>query len=86
MLFSFVKVPCAAPMLLILLSKILIGGTIQDLSLLLVFGAGVLTPFIGVGIIGGCGSSSKIREHRDVIKAASGMILIGFGFWLLFWM
>ncbi|WAI01074.1 urease accessory protein UreH domain-containing protein [Methanogenium organophilum] len=86
MLFSIVKAPCAAPMILILLSKILIDGTVQDLSLLLVFGAGVLTPFIGVGIIGGYSSSNKIREHRNVIKAVSGIILIGFGFWLLFWM
>jgi cytochrome c-type biogenesis protein len=85
MVFSIVKAPCAAPMILILLSKILIEGAIQDLSLLIFFGAGVLTPFVGVGIVGGYSSSSRIREHRDVIKAVSGIILIGFGFWLLFW-
>jgi cytochrome c biogenesis protein CcdA len=48
MLFSIVKAPCAAPMVLILLSRILIDGAVQDLWLLLVFGAGVLTPFLGV--------------------------------------
>ncbi|MDN7013708.1 cytochrome c biogenesis protein [Methanoculleus sp. FWC-SCC3] len=67
MMFSIVKVPCAAPMLLILLSRILIDGTVQDLSLLLVFGAGVLTPFLGVGVLGGYASSSRIREYRDII-------------------
>ncbi|WOX58391.1 hypothetical protein [Methanoculleus receptaculi] len=56
-------------MILILLSKILVDGTVQDLPLLLVFGAGVLTPFLGVGVIGGYASSSRIREYRDLIRA-----------------
>ena len=85
MIFSIVKAPCAAPMLLVLLSRILIDGTVQDLSLLLVFGAGVLTPFLGVGVLGGYASSSRIREYRDVIRAGSGILLIGFGVWLIFW-
>ena len=85
MVFSIVKAPCAAPMLLVLLSRILIDGTLQDLLLLLVFGAGVLTPFLGVGILGGHASSSRIREYRDVIRAGSGILLIGFGIWMLFW-
>jgi cytochrome c biogenesis protein CcdA len=85
MIFSIVKAPCAAPMLLVLLSRILIDGTVQDLSLLLVFGAGVLTPFLGVGVLGGYASSSRIREYRDVIRAGSGILLIGFGVWMLFW-
>ena len=85
MIFSIVKAPCAAPMLLVLLSRILIDGTVQDLSLLLVFGAGVLTPFLGIGVLGGYASSSRIREYRDVIRAGSGILLIGFGIWMFFW-
>lgn len=84
MLFSIVKAPCAAPMIFILLSKILIDGTVQDLSLLLFFGAGVLTPFLGVGIIGGYGSSRRIRKYKNIMRTGSGIILIGFGVWLLF--
>ncbi|KUK68794.1 MAG: Cytochrome c biogenesis protein, transmembrane region [Methanomicrobiales archaeon 53_19] len=72
-------------MILILLSKILVDGTVQDLPLLLVFGAGVLTPFLGVGVIGGYASSSRIREYRDLIRVGSGILLIGFGVWMLFW-
>jgi len=85
MIFSIVKAPCAAPMLLVLLNRILIDGTVQDLSLLLIFGAGVLTPFLGVGVLGGYASSSRIREYRDIIRAGSGILLIGFGVWLIFW-
>lgn len=84
MLFSIVKAPCAAPMIFILLSKVLIDGTVQDLSLLLVFGAGVLTPFLGIGIIGGYNSPKRIRKHRKLMKTGSGIILIGFGVWLIF--
>jgi len=82
MIFSIVKAPCAAPMILVLLSRILIDGTVQDLSLLLVFGAGVLTPFLGVAVIGGYASSSRIREYRDLIRAGSGILLIGLGLWI----
>lgn len=85
MVFSIIKAPCAAPMILVLLSKILVDGAVQDLPLLLVFGAGVLTPFLGVGVVGGYGSSSRIRGYRDIVKTASGIILIGFGVWVLFW-
>jgi hypothetical protein len=42
--------------------RILVNGTVQDLSLLLVFGAGALTPFLGVGILGGYASSSRIKR------------------------
>ncbi len=76
MIFSIVKAACAAPMLLVLLSRVLIDGTVQDLSLLLVF---------GVGVLGGYASSSRIWEYRDVIRAGSGILLIGFGVWMLFW-
>jgi len=43
----------------------------------------VLTPFLGVGTLGGYGSSSRIREYRDLIRGISGIILIGFGACLL---
>jgi cytochrome c-type biogenesis protein len=83
-LFSFVKVPCAAPLLLVLLSKILSDGTIQSLSLLIFFGAGVLTPFLGVGVLGGYESATRIRNHRRIIRVTSGLILIGVGLWMAF--
>jgi len=44
-LFSFVKVPCTAPMLLVLLNKTITNGTVNDLALLLAFSGGVLTTF-----------------------------------------
>jgi len=82
-LFSFVKVPCTVPMLLVLLNKTLTTGTIGDLSLLITFSLGVLTPFIGVGLIGGYTLSKHMRSYRGTIKLVSGIGLVLFGFWTI---
>ena len=83
LLFSLIKVPCAAPVLFVMLNKILITGTINDLLLLLAFGGGVLTPFLGIGLVGGCTLSEQVRSYRVHIKTISGMVLIVLGVWLM---
>ncbi|MGB9929239.1 MAG: cytochrome c biogenesis protein CcdA [Methanosarcina sp.] len=83
-LFSFVKVPCTAPMLLVLLNKTVTNGTINDLALLIAFSGGVLTPFIGVGLIGGYTLSKQIRSYRTYLKKTSGFVLILLGLWMTF--
>ncbi len=83
-LFSFVKVPCTAPMLLVLISKTITNGTVSDLTMLLAFSAGVLTPFIGVGLLGGHTLSKQIRSYRAYIKKASGIVLVLIGIWMIF--
>ncbi|MGP8330668.1 MAG: cytochrome c biogenesis CcdA family protein [Methanosarcinaceae archaeon] len=83
-LFSFIKVPCAAPVLLVLLNKTFTTGTINDLLLLLVFGGGVLTPFIGIGLIGGYTLSERVRSYRVYIRSISGVMLLLFGVWVMF--
>lgn len=82
-LFSLVKVPCTLPMLLVLLDKTVSQGTLGDLSLLLVFSLGVLTPFIGVGLIGGYTLTKHIREYRGHVKLISGIVLVLLGLWIL---
>ncbi|MGB9929235.1 MAG: cytochrome c biogenesis CcdA family protein [Methanosarcina sp.] len=83
-LFSFVKVPCTAPMLLVLLNKTVTSGTVNDLALLLAFSGGVLTPFIGVGLIGGYTLSKQIRSYRIYLKKISGSVLLFLGLWMIF--
>lgn len=82
-LFAFVKVPCTFPMLLILLDKTITQGTLEALSLLLVFSAGVLTPFIGVGLVGGYTLTKHIRKYRGQVKYGSGVVLILLGIWMV---
>lgn len=83
-LFSFVKVPCTAPMLLVLISKTITNGTVSNLTMLLAFSAGVLTPFIGVGFLGGYTLSKQIRSYKVNIKKISGIALILLGLWMIF--
>jgi cytochrome c biogenesis protein CcdA len=83
-LFSFVKVPCTAPLLLVLLNKTITNGTINDISLLLAFSGGVLTPFIGIGLIGGYTLAKQVRSYRTYLKKISGFVLILFGLWMMF--
>lgn len=82
-LFSFIKVPCAAPVLLVLLNKTFATGTINDLLLLLAFGGGVLTPFMGIGLIGGYTLSERVRSYRVYIRSISGVVLLLFGLWVM---
>lgn len=82
-LFSFVKVPCTAPMLLVLLNKTITSGTANNLILLLAFSAGVLTPFIGIGLIGGYTLSKQIRSYKIYLKKISGFVLILLGLWIM---
>ena len=83
-LFSFVKVPCTAPMLLLLINRTITNGTVSNLVMLLAFSAGVLTPFIGVGLLGGYTLSKQIRSYRIYIKTISGIALILLGLWMIF--
>lgn len=82
-LFSFVKVPCTAPMLLVLLNKTITNGTVNDLALLLAFSGGVLTPFVGVGLIGGYTLSKQIRSYKMYLKKISGFVLMLLGLWIM---
>ncbi len=82
-LFSFIKVPCTAPLLLVLLNKTITSGTVNNLILLLAFSAGVLTPFIGVGLIGGYTLSKQIRSYKIYLKKISGIALILLGLWIM---
>ena len=83
-LFSFVKVPCTAPMLLVLIDKTITGGTIGNLMMLVAFGAGVLTPFIGVGLLGGYTLSQQVRSYKVFTKKMSGVVIILLGLWMIF--
>ncbi|MCM1985978.1 cytochrome c biogenesis protein CcdA [Methanococcoides seepicolus] len=82
-LFSLVKVPCTVPMLLVLLNKTITEGTIGDLALLFAFSFGVLTPFLGIGLLGGYTLSKHVREHRRYLKLISGISLVLLGLWVM---
>ncbi|WP_174590096.1 cytochrome c biogenesis protein CcdA, partial [Methanocella conradii] len=50
-LFSMVKVPCAAPFLLVLISETITMATVDGVLMLFAFAVGVLAPFMVIGLI-----------------------------------
>ncbi len=83
-LFSFVKIPCTFPLLLLLLNKTITNGALSNVFILLVFIGGVLTPFLMVGLIGGYTLSKRIRLYKTQIKIVTGFGLIIMGLWVIF--
>lgn len=83
MLFSMVKVPCAAPFLFVLINDMLTLSLANGLVILLCFCAGILTPFIVIGFIGGYALTAKIRTYKRHIKIMSGAVIICAGIWIM---
>ncbi|WP_048152660.1 cytochrome c biogenesis protein CcdA [Methanolacinia paynteri] len=84
LLFSVVKVPCSAPMLLVLIEQMFNSSSISALTQLLTFCGGILTPFLAIGIIGGATLTQKVRNYRIQIQIISGIFLLIFGIWIIF--
>jgi cytochrome c biogenesis protein CcdA len=81
LLFYFLD-PCLAPVFVSTLPLFLSEYLIP---ILFVFGLGVITPFIGIGLL--AGSISKLARstyrHKTKIRAISGLILIGYSLYLI---
>jgi cytochrome c-type biogenesis protein len=83
LLFSIVKVPCSAPMLIVLLEQMFDSSSFSAILHLLVFCAGILTPFLVIGLIGGATLTQKVRRFRRPIQIISGIFLLIFGIWVI---
>jgi cytochrome c biogenesis protein CcdA len=80
-LFYFLD-PCIAPIFISTLPLFLL----EYLPLILfIFSLGVMTPFVGIGVL--AGSISKLARstyrHKKAIRAASGLMLIAFAIYLI---
>jgi cytochrome c biogenesis protein CcdA len=83
MLFSVVKVPCSMPMLLVLLDNIVNSTTVYSITMLLVFIGGILTPFLGIGIVGGYTVTKSIQKYGFHMNVFNGLVLVIFGLWMV---
>lgn len=81
-LFYFLD-PCIAP---IFFAMVPLLTRTDFLILILVFCLGMILPFIGIGLF--TGSISKLvrttYRHRTILKAISGLILIGYALYLIY--
>ncbi|NLI62254.1 MAG: cytochrome c biogenesis protein [Methanosarcinaceae archaeon] len=84
-LFSFIKVPCTFPFLIILIDKTVVTGNASDILMLFIFCLGVVTPLILLGALGSYAVTKMIRKYKKEIRIVSGIVLIILGFWVMFY-
>ncbi|MHC1605316.1 MAG: cytochrome c biogenesis protein CcdA, partial [Candidatus Methanofastidiosia archaeon] len=89
-IFSTVKLPCAAPALVVILTQIVEkGDLVYGMALIGAFSVGVLLPFVGIGIISGGTTdvARKLRWSRSVraiVWGGGGVVVLAVSFWILY--
>lgn len=89
-IFSAVKLPCAAPALVVILTQIVDKGDMMfGLMLIASFSVGVLLPFFFIGLISGgtTDMAKKVRWSgffRTFIWGGSGLVVMGVSAWILY--
>jgi cytochrome c biogenesis protein CcdA len=89
-IFSAVKLPCAAPALVVILTQIADkGNLIFGMTLIASFSLGVILPFIFIGILSG-GTTDVARKMRwssvvrTLVWGGSGIVVIVVSGWILY--
>jgi cytochrome c-type biogenesis protein len=81
--FAIILSPCAGAPFLILVETLLFAGSVSAFAMLVAFGAGIMTPFLIIGIVFGSIPNERLIRFSSLIQKASGILLIVFGLWLL---
>lgn len=82
-IFAIILAPCAGAPFLILIEILLFTGSAYALAMVLAFGAGIMTPFLVIGIVSGSLPKERLVRYSTLVQKASGILLIIFGVWLL---
>lgn len=80
---AVILAPCAGAPFLILIETLLFAGSIYALMMVITFGAGIMTPFLVIGIVFGSIPNERLIKYSTVVQKTSGILLIVFGVWLL---
>ncbi len=89
-IFSAVKLPCAAPALVVILTQIIDkGDTFYGFVLVASFSVGVLLPFVFIGFLSGGATdvAKKVRWSgffRWVVWGGGGIIVLAVSVWVLY--
>ena len=85
LVFSFVILPCATPVLASILSySATQGGPLYGSAMLFVYGAGIGAPLVLFGTsIGLISRLRSVARWWEIVHRASGVVLVGLGFYLL---
>jgi cytochrome c-type biogenesis protein len=82
-IFAILFAPCAIAPFLILIGTLLITGTAAPLLMLLMFSAGAFVPFIIIAALRHAIPDERLLKYAGIVQKAGGLLLVGFGFWLL---
>jgi cytochrome c biogenesis protein CcdA len=52
--------------------------------MILVFSAGILTPFIALTVLHRSIPGERLLRYAGVVQKLGGLLLLGFGIWLIF--
>jgi len=89
-IFSAVKLPCAAPALVVILTQIVDKGDMAfGITLIASFSVGVMLPFFFIGLLSGGTTdvAKKVRwskHFRALIWGGSGIVVIVVSVWILY--
>jgi cytochrome c-type biogenesis protein len=82
-IFAILFAPCAIAPFLILIGTLLITGTPAPLLMLLMFSAGIFIPFIIIAALRHAIPDERLLKYAGIVQKAGGLLLVGFGIWLL---
>ncbi len=82
-IFAILFAPCAIAPFLILMGTLLMTGTAAPLLMLLAFSAGTFVPFIIIAALRHAIPDERLLKYAGIVQKAGGLLLVGFGIWLL---
>lgn len=82
--FAVLFAPCAIAPFLILIETLLLNTTIAPVTMILVFSAGILTPFIALTALHRSIPGERLLRYAGIVQKLGGLLLLGFGCWLIF--
>lgn len=82
-IFALLFAPCAIAPFLVLMGTLLITSAPAPVLMLLVFSAGAFVPFIIIAALRHAIPDERLLKYAGIVQKAGGLLLVGFGIWLL---
>lgn len=81
--FALLFAPCAMAPFLVLIEALLLGKIFAPVAMILAFSAGILVPFIALTLLRSSVPDERLLRYTGIVQKLGGLLLIGFGIWLL---
>jgi cytochrome c-type biogenesis protein len=81
-IFAVLFAPCAIAPFLILIETILIDTTLAPVLMVFAFSLGIFAPFVIFAAFRNS-SQKRLLKYTEIVQKIGGILLIGFGIWLI---